>query len=321
MFEIKQYSADCKDEWNSFVGYSKNGTFLIDRNYMDYHSDRFEDCSLMIYNNAELYALLPANISGSTLFSHQGLTYGGLITGSNATAAATVTLFTELNRYLAAKGIRKVIYRAIPWIYHSYPAEEDLYAIFRTCGISLLARDISTTITLTTPLKWKKLRTRGMKKAVRNGVIISESHDFGEFWQVLDENLSRKFGVHPVHSLSEITALAANFPHNIKLLTACKDGKVLAGTVVYLTSHTAHTQYISASPEGKAIGALDLMFHHLTADMTDKGYRFLDFGKSTEDCGRFLNESLIYQKEGFGGRGVCYDTYQWETDGQTCITE
>ena len=39
--------------------------------------------------------------------------------------------------------------------------------------------------------------------------------------------------------------------------------------------------------------------------------RFLDFGISTEDDGHYLNTSLIFQKEGFGGRGVCYDKYEW----------
>ena len=39
---------------------------------------------------------------------------------------------------------------------------------------------------------------------------------------------------------------------------------------------------------------------------------YFDFGKSTEDLGTYLNENLIYQKEGFGARGVCYDTYEWD---------
>jgi len=310
MFEIKRYTADRKDEWNSFVDCSKNGTFLIDRNYMDYHSDRFDDCSLMIYGDAGLYALLPANVSGDTLYSHQGLTYGGLLMGDNATAAATVTLFAEINKNLSDNGIHRVVYKAIPWIYHTRPSEEDLYAIFRTCRMSLIARDISTTIVLNSPLKWKQLRTRGMKKAQKNGVIVTESHAFDEFWKILDDNLSRKFGVHPVHSLREISLLASRFPDNIKLFTACRDEQILAGTVVYLTKQTVHTQYISASPEGKAVGALDLIFHHLINNACNH-YRYFDFGKSTEDHGHYLNESLIYQKEGFGGRGVCYDTYEW----------
>ena len=79
MFDIRRYSADRADEWNAFVAVSKNATFLFDRRYMDYHSDRFQDCSLMVYYKSSLYALLPANLKGDTLYSHQGLTYGGLL--------------------------------------------------------------------------------------------------------------------------------------------------------------------------------------------------------------------------------------------------
>jgi hypothetical protein len=39
---------------------------------------------------------------------------------------------------------------------------------------------------------------------------------------------------------------------------------------------------------------------------------YLDFGKSTETHSDILNENLIYQKEGFGARAVCYDTYEWD---------
>ena len=33
--------------------------------------------------------------------------------------------------------------------------------------------------------------------------------------------------------------------------------------------------------------------------------------ESTENMGNVLNESLIFQKEGFGGRGVIYDIYEY----------
>ena len=41
---VEQYSSERSAEWNEFVKNSKNGTFLFDRNYMDYHSERFTDC-------------------------------------------------------------------------------------------------------------------------------------------------------------------------------------------------------------------------------------------------------------------------------------
>ena len=46
MFEIKRYTPEQADEWNQFVAASKNGTFLFDRRYMDYHADRFEGTDL-----------------------------------------------------------------------------------------------------------------------------------------------------------------------------------------------------------------------------------------------------------------------------------
>ena len=79
MIDIIRYTADRADEWNRFVAQSKNGTFLFDRGYMDYHADRFEDYSLMFFRDGRLFALLPANRDGDTLYSHRGLTYGGLV--------------------------------------------------------------------------------------------------------------------------------------------------------------------------------------------------------------------------------------------------
>ena len=46
---------------------------------MEYHADRFTDYSLLVYDGNKLLALLPANRSGDVLYSHAGLTYGGVI--------------------------------------------------------------------------------------------------------------------------------------------------------------------------------------------------------------------------------------------------
>ena len=77
--EIKRYSSVCEGEWNAFVERSRQGTFLFNRGYMDYHSDRFDDFSLMAYDRGVLKGVLPANRVGNVLYSHQGLTYGGWI--------------------------------------------------------------------------------------------------------------------------------------------------------------------------------------------------------------------------------------------------
>ncbi len=311
MFEIIRYSVEQKTIWNQFVSHSKNGTFLFDRNYMDYHSDRFEDNSLMIYRKGKLYSLLPANKVGNVLYSHQGLTYGGMIMNDKVTVAESVDMFRLLNTHLKEARFKKVVYKPVPFIYHQHPAQEDLYALFRTTNAKIIGRNISSTIILSDKIKFIESRKSGMRKASANGITIRLSSDLEAFWEILDTNLKNRYGVTPVHTLSEIQLLQSRFPQNIKLYLAYKDDAVLGGTLLYITKQVVHTQYISASIEGKELGVLDLLFDFLI-NHEYANYLYFDFGQSTEQMGNLLNESLIFQKEGFGGRGMCYDIYEYE---------
>lgn len=311
-FDIKRYDGDKdKEVWNQFVKTSKQGTFLLDRSYMDYHSDHFADHSLLIYRQDKLYALLPANERDHTLYSHQGLTYAGLLTTSKATTEDICQVFIAINAYLKSAGFQKVIYKAIPWIYHQIPAEEDLYAIVKECHAHIAVRNIASVIDMSHSLKWRRDRHYGANKAATNGITIEESQDFPTFWQILEDNLMLTYQAKPVHSLEEILLLKSRFPKQIRLYVAKQEEDVLGGTLLYLTPQVVHAQYISATPQGKHNHAIDAIFRKLLKEEY-RDCQFFDFGTSNEDGGKVLNTSLIYQKEGFGGRGVVYDTYEWE---------
>ena len=144
---------------------------------MDYHSDRFSDHSLMFYRDDSLYAVLPANEKEHTLYTHQGLTYGGLVMGTDATTVHVIEIFKMMNSYLREHSIQRVVYKAIPWIYHIVPAEEPLYAMHLTCRYHLLERDASSTVVLSKQLKWKKDRRHGLRVARDNGVRVDFSDD------------------------------------------------------------------------------------------------------------------------------------------------
>lgn len=311
MFEIVRYTADKATEWNQFVAQSKNGTFLFDRQYMDYHSDRFEDYSLMFYRQGKLYALLPANQEGDTLCSHRGLTYGGLVMSSNCKAAQVRELFILLNSYLRQRGFQKVIYKHIPWCYCSLPSEEDLFALMNVCHAIIQSRDIASVVFLSSKLPFSTLRSRGVKKAVKTGLVIEESDDLSEFWLLLEENLRDRHRAIPVHSLSEIHLLKSRFYHNIRLFVVKMNQRVIGGTILYICGKTVKTQYISANSEGRKYGALDFLFMKFLDKFKEEGMSFFDFGTSNLVENDNLNDSLIFQKEGFGGRGICYDTYEW----------
>lgn len=314
MFDILRYTDKDSTAWNDFVAQSKQGTFLFDRRYMDYHRDRFADYSLLFYKQDKLYALLPANIDGDTLWSHQGLTYGGLITDRHATAADICVLFEELNAYLHDHDIRYVVYKAIPWIYQQIPAEEDLYALFNRCHAQLMVRNVSSTIVQDKALRWRSGRYYDANKACSSGIVVRQDDEaYEKFWKVLSDNLKVTYHANPVHTLDEITRLHSAFPDHIKLYVACLNGEVLGGTLLFIMPQVVHVQYISATPEGKHLHAIDAIFRKVLCE-DYRECRYFDFGTSNEDHGRYLNEKLIFQKEGFGGRAVCYDWYSWNVE-------
>ena len=310
-FDIVRYTPAQLSEWNTFVSKSKNATFLFDRRYMDYHADRFEDYSLMVYYKSELYALLPANRVADTLYSHQGLTYGGLLMTSDSKTAVVRDAFVAVNNFLRQEGICRVIYKPIPWIYASLPSEEDLFALNNVCKAQVSSRDVATVVMLSHRLPLSELRWRCVKKAWKAGVEIREAQDCSVFWPLLEANLKRRYNARPVHSLEEITLLKSRFPQQIRLFVACKDGRVIGGTLLYICARTIKTQYISANEEGRRVGALDLLFTTLLDKCSENGMEFFDFGTSNRPENDDLNDSLIFQKEGFGGRAVCYDTYEY----------
>ena len=296
--------------WDDFVRASRNGTFLHQRGYMDYHSDRFDDCSLVASIDGKLCALLPACIEGDTLWSHRGLTYGGWIVPlKHFDVTVMMAVMDAAALWMKDNGIKRFVYKAIPHIYHRYPCEEDLYALFRH-GASLTETNISTTIDLTCPLPLDRGNKSGANAARKAGIRVGESSDWEGYWQLLSSLLDERYDTRPVHSIQEIRLLQGRFPNNIRLYTATLGTELLAGVVLYLSMPVAHCQYIGATPLGKESKALTLLFEHLINEYQRLGFRYFDFGISNEDHGRYLNEGLVRQKSRLGGRGIAYNIFE-----------
>ncbi len=310
MIEIVKYDGSMASQWDEAVKQSRNGTFLLQRGYMDYHSDRFTDCSLVALHDGKLCGLLPANIDGETLWSHRGLTYGGWIVPlKHFDTTVMVEVMDAAVEWMRGNGIKRLMYKAVPHIYHRYPCEEDLYALFRHHA-ALTETNISTTIDLFNPLPLDRGNKSGANAARKAGITVGASDDWAGYWQLLSSLLDERYDTRPVHTLDEIMLLQGRFPENIRLYTATLEGELLAGVVMYLSSPVAHCQYIGASSRGKDSKALTLLFDWLIGESTRQGYRYFDFGISNEDHGRYLNEGLVRQKCRLGGRGIVYNTFE-----------
>ncbi len=312
-FSVRKYTSKDKQEWNDFVSKAKNATFLFHRDFMDYHQDRFDDYSLIVEDDKNWVAVLPANKVGEELFSHQGLTYGGLVINQNLKLEKYISLFKTLLEYLCSDGINRLIIKELPFIYADFFSDELAYLSFLTQA-KLSRRDALAVVDLSNVQKLANGRKEGVLRGQKNELIVKEEVDFSLFWsKILIPNLLEKHQVNPVHSLTEITLLKEKFPSNIRQFNVYKGDEIVGGTTIFESKNVAHSQYISANNLKNELGTLDFLYHHLITEVF-KEKKYFDFGISNEAQGKKLNGGLSFWKESFGAHIVTQDFYEIETN-------
>jgi hypothetical protein len=302
------YSAARKSEWDNFVIDSKTPLFLFRRDFMEYHSDRFVDASLMFYEDEVLVALLPASRNDSVLVSHGGLTYGGLILSQKVKAETVLESVEAMKIFAESQGFNKILYKATPYIFSIHGAQEDLYSLFRV-GAEIVRRDLSSIICLDRRLKLSKGRKWLIARAKKNSLVVTDSKDWSDFIGLLNGVLE-KHGAVPVHTPQELELLSSLFPESIVLRVIKAEGRLLAATLLFKFGTVVHTQYLATSDEGKEVGALDYLIESCIQESLDSGFKYFSFGVSTEDGGKYINSGLLAQKESFGARGMAIDFYE-----------
>lgn len=306
MWRIERYTESDSQRWDEFVDSSRNGTFLFRRGYMDYHSDRFCDCSWMVSKGERLVALLPANLTADgVLQSHGGLTYGGwILPQSHIDGSDILEIFSEATGVWRDMGIRTLDYKPVPHIYCRRPSDEDLYALFRL-GATVTECNLSATADLTGHLRFNKLQKRHLAGCGKLDISVEETDDICGFMAMLEVCLQERHGTSPVHTAAEMELLKSRFPDRIRFFVTKFDGELHAGVCIYDTGLVAHAQYIATTPLGRELNLLTPLFHKLMAEVySDR--RYFDFGISNENHGRYLNSGLLRQKYSYGATGSSY---------------
>jgi hypothetical protein len=298
--------------WDGLVASAANATFMHARGYVDYHQMRFVDHSVALANAAgEQVAVFPANEVGEEIWSHQGLSYGGLVGRPGLSPTDWGDCFRQLFFYYQKLGFKKIFYKALPpfyWAQADGPATEA--SLLAQWGAEVVRRDLNTVVDLAQPLRFQTRRRRQIGRAARAGVAWADSQDLASFWQhILEPTLRARHGVAPTHTPEEMARLMSRFPNRIRHLQAWHGGQMVAGVVLYVTARAVHAQYIAASPRGRELGALDGLFAHLLAHYAPT-HRWFSFGISTYDAGRRLNQGLHDWKMGFGGHECPHLVYE-----------
>lgn len=310
MITAIKYISSYKEVWDNFVQTTRQQSILFNRNYIEYHHDRFNDHSLIFLQGKDIIAVLPANKNNHTLYSHQGLTFGGLLYPSHVKSSQVIEIITVLLSYLKKNNFQKLVYKPSPGVYHNLYSDEDIYAFYQLSKFELTHVEMSTAISPNYRGKVSKVRKRGIKKALNHNINIKKDALYlDRFYDVLSLCLEQNHKVKPVHTKKELLKLMSSFPENIHLWVAlAQDNKVIAGIIVYDSQTVSHFQYIASTPNGKQCGAIDLLLETSISYYLSKE-KNVEFGKSTENNGTLLNKGLVYQKESFGGSAINYNTY------------
>jgi hypothetical protein len=320
MLIVERYSQKDKKLWDSFINESKNQSFLFRREFMDYHEGRFNDHSLMVYDEKKLIAAIPANENGNQLISHQGLSYGGVIQHKQMRLSETINVMKVVLEYLHSQSIKKWIIKLIPKMYHERPSDELDWILFKL-NAKLIRRDTALAIdNCASQLPYQERRTRSIKKAAKKSIQLKKGFaEISPFWkEVLVPNLLSKHGVEPVHTIDEIELLASRFPDNIQQHTIYLDETIVAGCLMFLNTKVAHAQYISGTDIGRDSGCLDFLFDRLIKEEY-VNFNYFDFGICNEQNGLVLNRGLLDWKEGFGARTIVHDFYELNTNSSTLL--
>jgi Acetyltransferase (GNAT) domain len=311
---VRAYLPDDADAWDDLVARSVNGTMLHTRRFLSYHGDRFGDRSLMVTNpRGWPIGVFPAAedpADPSVVTSHPGMTYGGLVHDGSLHGASMMRVLGEIADACRAGGFTRLRYKAVPPIYQSVPADDDVHALFRL-GASRYRCDLAAAINLSQRGRLRPSRRQRRKRAQAAGVRAAEGwDDIAAYWWLLETNLGRRHGAAPTHSLAEIEYLHDRFPAEIVLVTARIGDDLAAGNLLFAEGPVLYQRYTATSDEGRTMSASDLVIEQGIALASERGCRFYSFGTSTLDEGRQLNEPQYDYKISFGAGGVAHDHYE-----------
>jgi len=311
-YTVKRFESQDTASWNAFINQAKNATFLLNRDFMEYHADRFADESLLVFEEDSLVCVVPANRVDTTLYSHQGLTYGGFVFQDKSKLSDVIGIVRSVLCFLQENNVQTLQLKLIPSIYTHCFAEEVEYALFLVNAV-LIRRDCLSVIDLTKEFSYSADRKQGVKRGLKNELVIREENSFEAFWNtILIPNLEEKHEAKPVHTLAEIQKLKTLFPSNIRQFNVYHQEELVAGTTIFVANKVAHSQYISGNNTKNQLGSLDFLHNHLITEVF-KDKHYFDFGTSHEANGRKINGGLLYWKESFGAKTTVQDFYEINT--------
>jgi Cdc6-like AAA superfamily ATPase len=324
MIWLRQYTDADFNTYEDFVLSSINGTIFHQRQFLNYHPiDRFQDNTLMIFKSNILIGVFPAALitknNINILKSHPGASYGGLIIKENLSYSKINNIFEIIEQYCKQNEINFVEFRHSPKIFLKERIDQIEFCLIKRDYIRD-AEELSTfydlekirylsdeqyynTYSNSTHSKIKQC----ISTAIKNNLsfeFAKSNAEIERYYQIIESNLE-KHNVKPVHSLDEIKKLLELLPDRIKIPIIKLNDEIIAGFLIFNVNSTGwHIFYSSLDYNYSKFKPIHFGVYKLKRYLADMAYRYLNYGISTENSGKYVNETLLNFKESFNGEGI-----------------
>ncbi len=311
---LTKYSSDYEQVWDDFlIEKSINSTFLHSRKFYKHNelNDK-DDCSFLLYDGNKLIALFPANLYEKNeikiLHSYLRSTYGGLVICDETTTLDLIDILTLLEDEAKLLGVDEIIIRPTFSIYNSGLVGSIDYALWKK-GYGIKYREVEFAIELDKHPMYASSCKRSTAAAYKKGIVVKESDDIETYWGILSSNLKERYGVAPVHSISQIRQLQRLTGSQVKLFAAYLEGIMIGGILIFIANrYVVHAQYIASDSRYQEYRPLNATIDSISIWAKNAGYKYFNLGMATEPGGIIVNDGLMRFKEGFGARGVLRET-------------
>lgn len=311
-------------EVRDFIESSQNGTIFHRPAFFSYHGpakfppESYEWHHIAFRESGAIRGFLPgiiANEEGKRVYySTLGASFGGLVSVESSFSSREKLLEAALEHILESDRISEIVITQAPSIYDE-EMDDTLDYLYLSKGFQVIKSELLMASRVRCggdfPRSIFKSRVKSsVNQSRRNGVTCRLSDDIDEAYSIIERDQA-KFKKRPTHSLEELKRLNNIFPGRILFFTAHHESRPIAVVcLIKCNKNCCYTFYIDQLEEGSKHRPIDLIIEEVFKYASREKFGYVDFGPST--FGLEPHRSLIFFKEGFGGRGIKKATYSYK---------
>jgi len=312
-----RYSPQDREEWDSFVERSNNGTMFHLQRFLDYHPNgKWNFHHLMFREEGKLIGVLPAGVNAEgDLWSPVGASYGSIAT-EDTSYERSEHIVDAFISYARESGFKHAYLIPPPLIYTlNYSQHLEYAMLYRKADFEL--HYISHAIDLKHGqdflASFDPTARKSIHKILREEKItIAESDDYATFHRILVENKARH-GVSPTHTLEDLLTLHRLMPEKLRLYLVYCDGEAIAGSLLFLANRkVVLCFYNMLRYEFEHLRPIYLVMYETCRWAVENGYEWVDIGVSQDTKAEdpmTPSYNLITFKERFDARGILRSTF------------